>query len=173
MTSSAIRAAGGASATHGDLAVTSKNTDPDSCTAERTSDSASVLIARILRRTTALSVIHPDTEARSQDGRATTIAGLDVRARGPASEEPYEKSRWITPAAPIRILFMRCQCVGERKRLLCAGNSQLPLWGEIPEHGSDQQERGHVANQVTHLVSVIGGLCCHDAGVHDAGPDGE
>src|SRR6516225_7344434 len=156
MTSCAIRAAGGASATHGDLAVTSKNTDPDSCTAERTSDSASVLIARTLRRTTALSATHPDTEAGSQDGRATTIAALDVRARGPASE-PYEKSRWITPAAPIRILLMRCQCVGERKRLLCAGNSQLPLGGEIPEHRSDQQERRHVANQVTYLMSVICG----------------
>src|SRR5262249_23448253 len=138
MTSCAIRVAGGASATHGDLAVTSKNADPDSGPAERPSDSASVLIARTLRRTTALSATHPDTEAGSQDGRATTIAGLDVRARGPASDEPYEKSRWITPAAPIRILRMRCRCVGERKRLLCVGNSQLPLWGEIPEHGSDQ-----------------------------------
>src|SRR5215471_12590562 len=127
MTSSAIRAAGGASATHGDLALTSKNTDPDSCTAERTSDSASVLIAKTLREKTDLSATHPDTEVGSQDGRATTIAGLDVRARGPASDEPYEKSRWITPAAPICNLPMRCQCVGERKRLLRAGNSQLPL----------------------------------------------
>src|SRR5262245_1258515 len=151
MTSCAIRAAGGASATHGDLAVTSKNTDPDSCTAERTSDSTSVLIARTLRRTTALSATHPDTEAGSQDGRATTIAGLDVRARGPASDEPYEKSRWITPAAPIRILLMGYRCVGQRKRSLCADHSQLLLWREIPEHGSDQQERRHVANQVTYL----------------------
>ena len=39
------------------------------------------------------------------------------------------------------------------KRLLCAGHSQLPFGREIPEHGSDQQERRHVANQVTYLVS--------------------
>jgi hypothetical protein len=44
MTSEATCAAGGASATHGDFAVTSKNTDPDKRTAERTSDNASVLI---------------------------------------------------------------------------------------------------------------------------------
>ena len=173
MTSCAIRAAGGASATHGDLAVTSKNTDPDSCTAERTSDSASVLIAKTLREKTDLSATHPDTEVGSQDGRATTIAGLDVRARGPASEEAHERGRWITPAAPIRILPMRYRCAGQGKRLLRVDNSQLLHWREIPEHGSDQQERRHVTNQVTHLVSVIGGLCCHDAGVHDAGPDGE
>src|SRR6516164_11580408 len=99
MTSSAIRAAGGASATQGDLALTSKNTDPDSCTAERTSDSASVLIARTPCRMTALSTSRPDTKARSQNGRATTIAGLDVRARGPANQEAHEMSRWLTPAA--------------------------------------------------------------------------
>src|SRR5215472_6745734 len=112
MTSCAIRAAGGASATHGDLAVTSKNTDPDSCTAERTSDSASVLIAKTLRRTTALSAAHPDTEAGSQDGRATTIAGLDVRARGPANQEAHEMSRWLTPAALICTLPMKYRQVG-------------------------------------------------------------
>src|SRR3974390_775032 len=44
VTSLAICAPGGASATHGDLAVTSKKTDPDKRTAERTSDNASVLI---------------------------------------------------------------------------------------------------------------------------------
>src|SRR5215472_11581546 len=99
MTSAAIRAAGGASATHGDLAVTSKNTDPDSCTAERTSDSASVLIGRTPRRTRALSAPRP--KARSQNGGATTIAGLDVRARGPANQEAHETSRWLTPAALI------------------------------------------------------------------------
>jgi hypothetical protein len=82
MTSSAICAAGGASATHGDLAVTSKNTDPDSCTAERTSDNASVLIGGTPRRTMPRHVL--TTEARAQGGRARTIAGLDVRARGPA-----------------------------------------------------------------------------------------
>src|SRR5215469_5402348 len=57
--------------------------------------------------------------------------------------------------------------------LLCADGSQLPVWREIPEHGSDQQERRHVANQMAYLLSVIHGLCCHDAGVRDAGPDGE
>src|SRR5262249_42187557 len=97
MTSSALRAAGGAAATHGDLAVTSKNTDPDSCTAERTSDSASVLIGRTPRRTTALSAPRPDTKARSQNGRVTTIAGLEVRARGPAKQEAHEMSRRLTP----------------------------------------------------------------------------
>ena len=56
---------------------------------------------------------------------------------------------------------------------LCADGSQLPVWREIPQHGSDQQERRHVANQMTYLVSVIHCLRCHDAGVHDAGPDGE
>jgi hypothetical protein len=44
----------------------------------------------------------------------------------------------------------------------------LPVWSKIPEHGSDQQERGYVANQVTRLVSVKRGLQRHDAGVHDA-----
>src|SRR5215831_13589457 len=107
MTSSAIRAAGGASATHGDLAVTSKNTDPDSCTAERTSDSASVLIGRTPRRMTALSAPRSDKKARSQNGRATTIAGLDVRARGPATQEAHEMSRWLAPAAVICNLPMR------------------------------------------------------------------
>src|SRR5690349_2369191 len=101
MTSSAICAAGGASSTHGDLAVTSKNTDPDSCTAERTSDSASVLIGRTPRRSRALSAPRPDMKARSQKDGATTIAGLDVRARGPANPEAHEKSRWLTPAALI------------------------------------------------------------------------
>jgi hypothetical protein len=44
----------------------------------------------------------------------------------------------------------------------------LPVWREIPEHGSDQQEGGHVANQVTRLMSVKRSLQRHDAGVHDA-----
>ena len=57
--------------------------------------------------------------------------------------------------------------------LLRADHSQLPLRREIPEHGSDQQKRRHVANQVTCLVSVMRGLYCHDAGVHDARPDRE
>ena len=56
---------------------------------------------------------------------------------------------------------------------LRADHSQLPLRREIPEHGSDQQKRRHVANQVTCLVSVMRGLYCHDAGVHDARPDRE
>src|SRR6516164_7232696 len=73
MTPSAICASGGASATHGDFAVTSKDTDPDSCTAERTSDNASVLIGRTLRRRWPYPRLVPDT-----------IAGLDVRARGRA-----------------------------------------------------------------------------------------
>jgi hypothetical protein len=107
ITSAAIRAAGGASATHGDLAVTSKNTDPDSCTAERTSDSASVLIDTTPRITTASSAIRPDPRARSQIGRATTIAGPPVRARGPVNKEPHERSRWLTPAALICDLPMR------------------------------------------------------------------
>src|SRR5215467_4601964 len=57
--------------------------------------------------------------------------------------------------------------------LLCADHLQLPLTREIPEHGSDQEQRRHVTNQVTCLVSVIHGLYCHDAGVHDARPDRE
>src|SRR5215472_14878689 len=123
MTLSAIRAAGGASATHGDLALTSKKTDPDSCTAERTSDSASVLIARTPCRMTALSASRPDTKARSQNGRAMTIAGLDVRARASANKEAHEMSRWPTPAALICDLPIRYL---SRKRLLCAGHSQFP-----------------------------------------------
>ena len=55
MTSEAICAAGGASATHGDFAVTSKNTDPDKRTAESTSDNASVLIDVDLHLTAAAS----------------------------------------------------------------------------------------------------------------------
>src|SRR5215813_4036782 len=112
MTSSAIRAAGGASATHGDLALTSKNTDPDSCTADRTSDSASVLIDTTPRRTMALSARPPDPKARSQNGRATTIAGLRVRARALVDQEAHEMSRWLTPAALICNLPMRCRYVG-------------------------------------------------------------
>src|SRR5262249_16815267 len=107
MTSCAIRAAGGASATHGDLAVTSKNTDPDSCTAERTSDSASVLIGRTPPRMTALSAPRPDTKARSQNDRATTIPGLDVRAIGSGNQEAHGMSRWLAPAARICDLSMR------------------------------------------------------------------
>ena len=82
-------------------------------------------------------------------------------------------SRWLTPAALLCNFPMRYRYVGTRKRLLCAGHSQFLLWREKPEHGSNQQERRHVASQMTYLMSVICGLRRHDAGVHNAGPDGE
>src|SRR5262249_55203504 len=164
MTSSAIRAAGGASATHGDLALTSKNTDPDSCTAERTSDSASVLIDTTPRRTTDSSATPPDPKARPQNDWAT-IAGRGGRARGPASKEAQVMRRGLTPAALVCDLSMRFRQVGTRRRLLCARHSQFPLWREKPEHCSNQQERRHVASQMTYLMSIIRGLCRHDAGV--------
>jgi hypothetical protein len=132
-----------------------------------------VLIDKTLRRTTASSATSPGTKPRSQNGRAPTIAGLDVLARASANKEAHEMTRWLTPAALICDLPIRYRYVGRRKRLLCAGHSQFPLWREKPEHGSNQQERGHVANQVTYLMSIISGLRCHDAGVHDARPDRE
>ena len=49
----------------------------------------------------------------------------------------------------------------------------MPLWREIPKHAGDQQQRRHVANQMTYLVPIIDGLYCHDAGVDDARPDRE
>jgi hypothetical protein len=84
-----------------------------------------------------------------------------------------EKSRWVTPAALIHILPRGIHVLDSATRLLCADYSQLSLRREIPEHGSDQQERRHVADQMTYLVSVMHGLYCHDAGVHDARPDRE
>src|SRR6478672_6071252 len=85
MTPLAICAARGASATHGDFAVTSKNTDPDSCTAERMSDSASVLIGGTFAPRWPYPRHFLVMEARARGGRARTIAGLDVRAREPAA----------------------------------------------------------------------------------------
>ena len=77
----------------------------------------------------------------------------------------------MTPAALMVIVHEIAMWIAIA--LLCADHSQLPVRREIPEHASDQQQRRHVANQVTYLVSVIYGLCCHNAGVHDTRPDGE
>jgi hypothetical protein len=48
MTASTICAEGGASATHGDVAVTSKKTEPVNRTADKTSDSTSAVMSRNL-----------------------------------------------------------------------------------------------------------------------------
>src|SRR6516162_2431653 len=149
MTWSAICAAGGASATQGDLAVTSKNTDPDNCTAERTSDSASVLIGT-LRRTMALSATRP--------GHASTCSGRSSKDDSRSGGSSKRSGGAI---------------IQRTTRLLWADHSQLPLRREIPDHGSDQQKRRHVADQVTHFVSIVCGLYRHDAGMHDARPDRE
>jgi hypothetical protein len=84
-----------------------------------------------------------------------------------------KKSRRMKPAALIVSCRQDIDALDSVARLLCGDHSQLPLRREIPEHDSDQQQRRHVANQVTDLVSVIRGLYCHDAGVHDARPDRE
>src|SRR5262249_11437013 len=55
---------------------------------------------------------YPACSARSQNGRATTIAGLRVRARALVDQEAHEMSRWLTPAALICNLPMRCRYVG-------------------------------------------------------------
>jgi len=61
-----------------------KKTDPDKCTAERTSDSASVFISSILEESGICAQGGLDAEASLSDGRARTIANLDARAREPA-----------------------------------------------------------------------------------------
>src|SRR5215472_9886193 len=84
--SPAICAAAGASATQGDLATTSKNTEPDKCTAERTSDSASVLTAMIPEeRTRCRGNNVLDARAGLLDDRARTIASPDAQARNMAA----------------------------------------------------------------------------------------
>src|SRR5690348_7465834 len=88
-TASAICADGGASATHGEAAATSKNTAPVSRTAERTSDSTSAGMAISLeRRNTTGS--HASTRPAAPRGFVT---GLDARARNPAAQS-------FVPAAP-------------------------------------------------------------------------
>jgi len=98
--------------------------------------------------------------------------GVAAKARGEAGRWSLStitgKSRWITAAALMRILPTGCSVWMAQTSLLCADHSQPPLWREIPEHGSNQPKRRHVADQVTYLVSVMYGLYCHDAGVHDA-----
>ena len=91
MTSEAICAAGGASATQGDVAVTSKNTDPDKCTAERTSDNASVLIDMNL---------HVSEIGRSGLSVATSrTIGQDDNNSGRSSKKPG--SPIIQPRQPL------------------------------------------------------------------------
>jgi hypothetical protein len=65
--------------------MTSKKTDPDKCTAERTSDNASALIGMILQGRLRRDAIL-DAKASLPNDQVRTIAILYARARNPAAQ---------------------------------------------------------------------------------------
>ena len=63
---------------------------------------------------------------------------------------------------------------GEVTRAFLGGDA-LPFAcrREIPKDGRNQQESRHIAHEMAYFVRAMNGLGRHDAGVHDARPDGE
>jgi len=108
------------------------------------------------RRATAATGELPDGWAeQSEVGSPRTGCALKLAATGVAIGR--SPKIWATPDVGV----LGCDDV------------RLFGWQQQPEHQSDQQESGHITQQMTHLVRIKDRLACHDKGMHDARPDGE